>query len=481
METNPFLQKIFYHEDGTPQNVSYVIGQLKTKPITFPHWEFLRKDYDPEFHEIITSRERRPKDKRRGDVLEKYARVVYPAEQNTVRRMVQMCFTIPVKRYYTSENPDIANEVQRVVERVYERNRIDGENMNRFKAYFASCEMATVWYVVRQDNEDYGFYSPYKLKCRSYSPMQSEYSRIIQSSLYPLFDPDGDLVAFSFEYTTIIMGVKETKFETFTADNHYRWKLGLDGDFVDDIVPEPLAIHKIPAIYIQRPEPIFHGVQNNRDEIEFTLSRLSDIIRKNSAPIMAINGTLAQGEKEDFSPQRDTTREVFQFEGGSNGGISLISPTISPENVNYYIGQLQKNIEEETQLPNLSLENTRGLGALTGEARKTLLTDAHMKVGEEAHEITAFLDRECRIITAYLSLMNRELAEKIRQTTITHEVQPYVMNDADAAVKLAQTASNGKQFASRKTLIEIAGLTDNIQAEEDAIRQEEEEQSSYGL
>ena len=478
-EKNPFLQKIFYHEDGTPQDAAFIIGQLQTKPIYFPRWDAIRKDYDPKYHEIITSHERRPKDRKRGDVIEKYARVAYPAELNTVRRMVQMCFTIPVKRYYYADNPDIANEIQKIVEEVYKRNRIDGENMNRFKAYFASCEMATVWYVVQQENDDYGFHSYYKLKCRSYSPMQKEYCRIIQSTLYPLFDPMGDLVAFSFEYTTDVMGVKDTKFETFTADNHYRWRLNGHGDFEDDIVPEPLAIHKIPAIYICRPEPIFEGVQNNRDEIEFTLSRMSDIIRKNSAPIMAINGTLANGENEDFNPQRDTTREIFQFEGDGGGGISLISPTISPENVNYYVGQLQKNIEEETQLPNLSLENTRGLGALTGEARKTLLTDAHMKVGEEAHEIVAFLDRECRIITSYLSHMNCELAEKIKQVRIEHEVQPYVMNDADAAVKLAQTASNGKQFASRKTLIEIAGLTSDIDAEEEAIKAEESEQDTY--
>ncbi len=474
-ETNPTLQAIFYDENGEQKEVKQIISSLKEKSIIVPEWNDIAKSYDPLQHEIITNPERRPKDRKKGSVLEKFARVVYPAEKNTVRRMTQIMFTLPVTRKYKCADDDVRKRVSAIIEAVYDKARIDGENVNRFKAYFAACEMVTVWYAVKQENDDYGFHSNVKLKCRSYSPMPNKYSKITQARIYPLFDANGDYIALSLEYHVLIGGIKYTKFETFTDTMHYRWINGIDNaGFLNDIEPEEIIIGKNPTIYIHRPTPVYDGIQNNRDEIEFTLSRTSDIIRKNSSPIMKISGKLV--DKQDNAPKKDVAREVYQFDG--EGDIALVSPAITPENASFYIGQLQKNIEEDTQLPNLSLENTKSLGAMSGEARKTLLTDAHMRCGEEKHDVLAFLDRECHVIKALLAKANIAMENDFAQVKVDHFINPFVMQDEDANVKKAATAAGGTRFASQRTLIEMARVVDDVDAEVERIREEEEQSAA---
>ena len=44
-------------------------------------------------------------------------------------------------------------------------------------------------------------------------------------------------------------------------------------------------------------------------------------------------------------------------------------------------------------MPNLSMTNVKSLGNIGADARKTLLADAHMKVGEEKDDIIWAFDR----------------------------------------------------------------------------------------
>ena len=53
---------------------------------------------------------------------------------------------------------------------------------------------------------------------------------------------------------------------------------------------------KIPGVYTYRPVPIYHGLSYIRKEIEYTLSRNSDVIAYNSAPILKIAGGMKGGE-----------------------------------------------------------------------------------------------------------------------------------------------------------------------------------------
>jgi hypothetical protein len=450
------------------KSIEAKITALKEKSIQVEFWNKLVKEYDPTRHEIMRDQVTR-KDKIRKDGVEKAARVTYGQQKMFARRMTQMAFAIPVKREYDIKDDAESKEIATAIEKIYKRSRIDAVNVNRMHAYFAACEICTIWYAVRAENEDYGFRSDFKLRSMSYSPMHNKFSRIEQANLYPLFD-NGDMIAMSFEYTKKEDNRDVDYFETYTANKRYIWKRDNSGWQNALTKPDDIVILKIPCSYLWRPMPIWEDTTNNTKEIEYTLSRQSDILRRNSAPILAVEGEITPKDSSE-----DVAREVYKVKDG--GSVNYVTWQQQIEAMKFYTGELKRNTEEELQLPNLSLENVKGLGAMSGEARKTLLTDAHLKVGYESGEIIEFLDRECNVIKAFLEVMNTKWKGKTSKVGVEHIITPFIQNDEMNEIEKIMKVTGGEAVASRETGVRLLGWVS-----EDKIREEcqkiEEEQAS---
>lgn len=454
----------------TGRDPKEVIAELKKTTTIVPQWSDIEKEYDPKKHAVVADATLRPKDKTKGGFTEKVAKLTYAAEKIVTRRMNQLVFTIPVQRKYDFDEKDAElKTISEAIEAVYTNARINGVNINRGRAYFAACEVCTIWYAVDTgvEHNGYGFPTKFKFRCRSYSPMDARKSKLSQANLYPLLDEYDDMIAMSIEYTRKESAKDVTYFETYTTEKVYKWR-EVEGT-IEELPQTEVPIGKIQCAYISRPEPIFEGVANNRNEIEFTLSRESDIIRKNSAPIIKLTGKMSNPEDK---PATDIAREVYHMEAG--GDVDTVSPSISPESSKFLISQLKQHIEEDTQMPNLSMENVKNLGGVGYEARKTLLTDAHMKVGEEKHELIWFFERECSVIKALLGEANIKWKERIKEIKIRHTVTPFVLDDKKAkAEELSIEVSGG--FKSRKQAVKDLGDASDVDAELAQMQLEEQQ------
>lgn len=449
------------------ESIEDKISELKRKDVDVPSWKELVKQYDPMQHEIMTDKTTRKDKVFKDGSIEKAARVTYGQQRMFARRMTQMAFAIPVKRDYNTST-DEEKEIATAIENVYKKTRIDSINVNRMHAYFAACEVMTIWYAVKAPNNDYGFNSEYKLRCTSYSPMDRKFSRIEQASIYPLFI-DGDMVALSFSYKKKSKDKTVTYFETYTKDKHIVWE---NRDSWVEKVNEDIKILKIPGVYIWRPMPIWEDTTNNTKEIEYTMSRQSDILRRNSAPVLTVEGEFAGKDTAG-----DNSREVYRLKQG--GKVSYVTWQQQIESMKFYVSELKKNTEEELQLPNLSLENVKGLGAMSGEARKTLLTDAHLKVGYESGEIVEFLDRECNVIKAFLELMNIQWKGKTLAVGVEHTITPFIQNDEANEIEKISRAVGGEQIVSRETAIRTLGWVPEDKVKEECEKIEQEQASKF--
>lgn len=448
------------------RKITDIISDLKDKAIPVPLWSDLEKDYNPLKHEIITNPSLRPKEKRKKNgQLDKPAKILYPAEKIVTRRMNQMCFTIPVERKYETGDDETLKAIKDAIEAVYDKVRINGVNKNRMRAYFGACEVCTVWYAVEEENDDYGFHSKYKFKCRSYSPMPTKMSKISEATLWPVFDDYDDMVAMCIEYTITRKSETTHYFDCYAKDvfKSYSSKNGLYNDA--EVETKPITIGKIPVVYLWRPAPIYEGIANNREDIELTISRMSDVIRKNSAPIVKVVGELV-GDK----PDGGEAREVYKLKDG--GDVSLVSPAVSHEATSYYVNQLKENIEEDTQMPNLSMTNVKSLGNIGADARKTLLADAHMKVGEEKDDIIWALDRECNIIKAFLGEANNAWKDGLKKLKVSHIITPFIQNDRSARISELSEATGGKPLMSQRTAIERLGEAKDVDGELERLAEE---------
>lgn len=442
----------------TNTNVTEAIAYLREKSIDLPTWDHLIKLYDPKLHAIVTDTVNR-KDKIRNDgSKEEASRIYIGLEKLLTKRMTEFMFAIPVKRiYHNIDGNETRQQIAKAIEAIYKYARIDSENIKRGNAYFAACEIFTIWYVVEKPNTLYGFKSKYKLKCKTYSPMDGV-------KLYPLLDELDDMLAMSFEYKKKVKDEEITYFETYTADRHYKWRQqGRGWETVGTV--EEINLMKIPGVYAFRPVPIYHGLSRIRKELEYTLSRNSDVIAYNAAPVIKVSGALKGDEDKGES------RRIFRVENG--GDVSYVSWSQSIEALQYHVETLLKLYWMQSQMPDVSFDNMKSVGNIGYDARQMLLTDAHLKVGDESGAWMEFFEREASVIKEFVKKMNTSWANEVDNIEIEHIITPFIQQDEDATADRLLKLNGGKPVMSQLESIQQAGYSNDAQATMEQIQREE--------
>lgn len=441
---------------------SDIINDLQVKSVIVPEWSKEVKNYEPQLHDIVTDTNMR-KDKVVDGHLEKAARIYIGLEKLLCKRIDEFTFGIPVKRTYSNiEGNETRKAISKAIEAIYKNARIDAENINRGLKYYASSEIFTLWYLVKKDNSLYGFDSKYKVKCQTYSPMDGV-------RLYPLFDEYKDLLAMSFWYITRIGDEDVTFFETYTADRHYKWKSSKDSDGWELETNDEIILGKIPGIYMYRNRPVYDGLSVLRNEIEYTLSRNSDIIAYNAAPVLMVSGQLIGDEV------KGETRRRYRVENG--GSVSYVSWNQSIEAMKYQVENLIEMFFMQAQMPNISFEKMVGLGSIGYDARQTIFMDSHLKIADEAGPWLEFLDREANVIKAFLAKMNESWAKEVDNVSIASVITPFNQNDEKGVIDNMIRANGGKPLISQYESIEKAGLTENADETMKLLKEEASEEA----
>lgn len=454
------LEQIFRAGRGADN----IINDLREKSVSIQDdWSVLVKDYEPKLHGIVTDASNRKDKIHQNGKVDKAARIYVGLEKLLVGRMTEFMCAIPVKRvYHNIEGNPVRQDIAKAIEAIYKYARINAENIKRIRSYFASCEVFTIWYTVKQDNTLYGFNSKYKLKCKSYSPMDGV-------RLYPYIDGLGDMLAMSFEYSVKNGNEMETWFETYTADRHYKWKQSSAG-WETVVDGEEIVIKKIPGVYLWRNAPVYDGLSVIREEIEYTLSRNSDTIAYNAAPVLKVVGAL-QGEEHKGSAQR-----IFRVENG--GDVAYVAWQQAIEAVRYHVETLLKMYWMQSQMPDISFDNMTSLGNIGYDARQTLLTDAHLKVGDEKGAVEEAFEREANVIKAFLKELNTAWESEIDNIEIEHIITPFIQNDEKAEIDKWMAASGGKPLMSHIEAITNFGMSDDPAKTLEQINKESAEESA---
>jgi len=440
------------------ENAADIITNLKEKSVDIPQWYDLLKDYEPRLHDIMTNKVTR---KSKGDG-EEPARIPVGMERLLVKRMTEFMFSpqSPVKRKYSGiDDQQRLKDVSQAIDAIYKTARIDNENLKRGENYFASCEFCTVWYAVKKPNKSYGFETNYKLKCKTYSPMDG-------TKLYPLFDEYGDMLAMSFEYRRKVKDEWITFFETYTDNTHYKWQE--DGGGWLNVTNDPIKLMKIPCVYAYRHKPLWEGLQPLRHELEYTLSRNSDTIAYNASPILKVVGALTGEEAKGEG------RRIFRVNNG--GDVSYVSWSQAIDAIKYQVEEMIRLYFMQSQVPDISFENLKGLGGIGYDARQMYLSDISFKVGDESGAFIEAFEREGNIIKAYLKILNPKWKDDLDNLNISYKISAYIPNDEDAVVNRLQKANGGKALMSHRESIAEYGRSADPEATMSEIRQDQVEQ-----
>lgn len=441
---------------GNTNSIDQKINALKKRTICVPLWSVLLKTYETSNHEVLTDTISL-KDKENG---EKSSRIAIGLDKLLASRFNQFTFAKPVKREYNKPSNDTQTAIISAIEKIYENAHIDTMNFKRGIAYYAACEMFTIWYTVKRENTIYGFPCKYKLKCKTFSPMD-------RVCLYPIIDELDDMIAMSFEYDKKVSDTKTiTIFETYTEDRHFVWEKDNQGNSWEEKTAhikedgtvesgEQIIINKIPGVYLWRPFPVYDGLGGIRHELEYSLSRNGNVISYNSAPIVKVKGGIIGKEKKGESSR------IWRVE--SDGDISYVSWNQSQDAVINQTNTLLKLYWMLSQMPDISFDNMKGLGNIGYDARQTLFTEARLKITEESGAWKECFEREFNVIKAFLKQMNQSWANEIDNITCKHIISPYVPEDENNSINVRMKANGGLPVESQlESIIKLGQSKDPI-------------------
>ena len=397
--------------------------------------------------------------------LQPVERVALALQKLIVKRAVAFTFGNPVELNAEPEG-DLQEKVLKAIKRVMYDTKSKSLNRKVARNLFSCQEVAEIWFPVEKKNKTYGFDSKHKLRCAIFSPLLGD-------SLYPYFDSNGDMVAFSREFTISVNGVDKKYFETYTDNAQYLWSQGTDGFQLEEGYPKKIEIGKIPVVYGYQPQVEWEDVQVLIDRLEKLLSNFADTNDYHAAPKIFI-----KGEIKGFS-KKGESGAIIEGEEGSEA--NYLSWTQAPEAVKLEIETLLRMIYTITQTPDISFDAVKGIGAISGIALKLLFLDAHLKVTDHQEVLDEYLQRRINIVKAYIGKFNSSLAAAADDLFIEPEIIPYMIVDEAAEIKIWQDANGGNPVISQKASFQKAGLTNNPEEDYEQYKTEESNRSSFSV
>ncbi len=428
-----------------------IIGTLKSKSVQTPNWggaKGLVNEYDPNRHPVM-NRSLYPDIVGDHGTLTHVTRVTYDLQRLAVKRTTELVTGVPVRRIYKPDNVK-QQQVAKVMERIFEKNRINSVNIERFSELFASCEIMTLWYAVQSPNNVYGVQSELKLRCRTFSPMKGD-------DLFPLFDEYGDLIALSVGYSRKIGNKSINYFDAYTKDRHIKWQNNEGWSVLED---EPITLGKIPGIYTYRPTPVWEDTSKLVYEMEWAMSRNGNYLRENSKPLFVVFAD----DNITYNQEGETDKEfksVLQFPQGSTAQYVTWQQAV--DNLKFYISELRQSFFTQLQLPDWSYESMKAT-PMSGESRKQLFIDAQLKVKDESGRLLEFLDREINVVKQFVKIiLGDAFAADVDALQVENEITPYTITDDADTISMLQMANGNKPVMSQRESIEMLGWSADVE------------------
>lgn len=291
---------------------------------------------------------------------------------------------------------------------------------------------------------------------------------------YPHFDDHDDMDAFIHVYTVKdVDGKKIEKTTIYTEDKTYSYIR--DGGSWQEVAVKDNLFGKIPVVYVEQDEPEWEAVGTMIDNFENRLSRLADTNDYFSEPLLKIFGEVKK------MPDKDEVGRVLEFpmyeddQSGKkmHGDADYATWDHVPESMKLDLETSWDAIFAMTSTPDLSFNNIKGIGNVSGVAMQLMFMDAFM-AREEKMEIFDPALRRCIsvVLSGMQNITNIKYKSDVSLEGITVDFTGILPNDISAFIDSLVTASGGKPIMSQETASTLNPLTKDAEEEYKRIRTE---------
>lgn len=409
------------------------------------------------------------------------ARLPFSLQDIIVTRRVAFMNLGKVK-LYAEPNTTEEERAFSLLHRLRENNKLSYKESEVANILHRELQAAKLWYSTDTDDASHwGGYSSVKkdFKVRLLAPSKGD-------SLLPVFDSMGDLIYFARGYEVSKLDVtlasgeagmtsgndeKVRHLDVYSRDRLYRFQEnaeaggGTKGNWILTETVE-LPYGKIPVIYYSRELPIWANVQPLIERLEVVISNLADTNDYHASP------TLVFKNVEDAKAQDKGENGKAILMKGEHADAKYVTWEQTVESVELEIDTLTNAIYSLTQTPNISFEEMKSLGDLSGVAFDRVFIDAHLASRREIEGgYGELIQRDINLQKALLASMDTSLSGALQSLSVTFEAPHFKLEDLDADVDLAGKAySSG--LISQETAVGMTGLVTDAQEELERIREE---------
>lgn len=427
-----------------------------------------QKEYDGE-HAILEDTTR---DKTVGEGSEqklvKGARQIVPFQKKIVRLTKAFLFGSPV---ILTTSDDSGQESLDAIKAVWKQNKLDAFNKKLMQAVCIETEAAELWYV-KTDPEG-----------TVIEPKQYKVMLLCEKTgnqIFPHFNDYGDMDAFTrkFEIEELVDG-KAKKFERveiYTAEKIITGTKKSEWE----VKEVPNIYGKIQIIYYKQDAPEWKDVQILIDRMELLISRHADVNDYFGAPIIKIKGEVIK------MPSKSQDGRVLQFKpiqngsgGWDYGDADYLTWNQTPESIKLEYGNLKDLIYSMTSTPDVSFDNVKAIGNVSGIALKLMFMDAMTKAQEKQEIYGEGLTRRVNLLKAMISGTDVKAGDVSKGEIEIEFTSPLPENFVELIESLS-VARGGEATMSKETAVKKNSFVDDVEAEIKAMESEASETASLG-
>lgn len=297
-------------------------------------------------------------------------------------------------------------------------------------------------------------------------------AKVLENSkgiMTPYFSSTGNMILFMWEYESSVDGKTVQNVEIWDKDRFY-YLNNSSGDLSFVSNPLPHGFDRIPIVYVSQDEPEWFDVKELIDRYEVTLSKMGASNDYSAYPIL-----MTFGDVKSF-PGKDDNGKVINFpitptlaDGTTNpfphGKAEFLTADNAVESQKLEIETIEKLIHYISSTPNLSFDNLKGLGAMSGVAIKLMFLDAIIKESMNRGENRTMIERIINVIlSGIVKTTNISLSKESASLYFDVVFNSILPDDLKEAIDMAVSAKGG-DVASSKTVIKMLGLVDDVEQE----------------
>ncbi|URM37146.1 phage portal protein [Flavobacterium anhuiense] len=369
--------------------------------------------------------------------------------------------------------PSEINDLSELIRMVWKANRIDAILQKLVALKKSETQGAIQFYITDiTDNSLFKKILNFLKLTKQAKEIKSKLLDNTTGTMTPYFDASGNMILFMWEYKAKNSADKEISYtEIWSSQNFY--SLNDESGKMSITSTLPHGFDRIPVVYVKQDEPEWFIVRELIDRYETTLSKLGASNDYTAYPLLQIFGQV------NAFPDKDESGKILEFpikvddEGNQiHGKAEFLTADNAAESAKLEFDSVKDLIYSISHTPDLSFDNVKGLGNVSGVALKLLFLDAVIKATMNEGENRTMIERILNVITSgIVKTTNTNLAKFSESLFYEIVFNSIIPDDVQTATDII-TSLREAGLLSTITALKLIDMVENPEEELKLIQEE---------